>query len=255
MAAPPIEESAETGETVERRWSNRMRRRRRNRGTWFPVLGTEISESETGTATFLTYTQNTSTVVGSGGFSGPDPTALVNDETLNNQAAGVSLRDAVEGNAWLCQRVVGSIFCRVHNPSQGSFAGDFLCAAALAVLPTDDESGAIALDSEEYSPFRAENSANPWLWRRVWALTDPGIAAIPQGAYPSSNAHYGDMRSGPFLDTKGSKRIIQREQRLFIITEIVPLEMDESFPGEIEWTYDLRVFGAMVKQRNRSTFK
>lgn len=227
-----------------------MRGKRRNRGTWFPILATEAEEAPYG-ATFFRYSDDITGA--SGPYSAATATPLVADFTENDtNQAGVSLRDFVEGQSWLCNRVVGQVFAEFGSAAQTT--NEIVAAAGLAVLPSD-ETGAPALENGEFAPFNAANSANPWLWRRTWLLRNPGQTDSALGRVPACNILYGDMRSGPFLDTKGSKRMITREQRLFFITQIAtPSLIEPTDDPTVIWTYDLRVFGQMVRTKNRSTF-
>jgi len=67
---------------------------------------------------------------------------------------------------------------------------------------------------------------------------------------------YGSVKEGTHIDTKGSKRMIRREQRLFFVTAVSAINpVDAPINVQVHWTYDIRLIGKMVRQVNRSTFK
>lgn len=238
-----------------------MRRRRRNRSTWFPVVPTYVGE---GSGIGYTWFQYGQILPATYAASQAIATPLVPDTTITpEQTDGQysSLRDFVEGQTWTCERVVGSIFCHCNNSTELG-VGALICCAALAVLPIDVSDGSDPdvpeLLNDDYQPLAAQNAYNPWLWRRTWLLGNPGLADTQEFAFlPTSNTYYGDMRSGTHLDTKGTKRSIQREQRLFLVTQIgsANLGVDPDNGTNVHWTYDLRILGGMRTAKNRSTFK
>jgi len=220
-----------------------MRRRRTNRSTWFPTLGTSIGDDYAVTPVIYFDGVSVGDTVGS-----PSASALVNDETHQPEATGISLRDAVEGQTYRCDRIVGNIFAGWRDLGVEG-ASDVIACAALVVLPVDDETQSPELTEAEYAPLASENSAQPWMWRRTWLLGS-GTSEMP-----SSNINYGTAVGGPFVDTKGVKRIIQREQRLFLVTQVMKVDPSAEPGVAVDWRIDLRVLGQMVRKKNHSTFK
>lgn len=236
-----------------------MRRRRKSAGSWFPILPTYYGESNTG----VTWTESTLTVP-----QNPQPgdthiqaIPLTFDGTKSvNQTEPVaqsnSLLDFVQGQDYVAKRIVGNVW--FNHPG---FDGDTVpggptrsvCCITLAVLPVGDD-GSIAMDAEDFNPFFAANSQQPWLWRRCWQLADSSKYFLP-----ATTNWYGSIKEGGFLDTKGTSRRITKEQRLFLIAAAGILDVDTEGPSEANtqfvFGYDLRLFGSMRSSRNRSTFK
>lgn len=244
-----------------------MRRRHKRRATWFPILG-----FDTGAAAAL-GAQSTvdvrSTSVSNDGsenalFIPIIPDVTVPPEQLQTPLgdAGVvtTLRDFVEGQTCIIERVVGNIQHElVPSIEKGSEERIIVCSA-IAVIPTaDDGSGNPAVSAPELDPLRADNSSQPWLWRRVWILGDePRMElTIPAaGTRLPQNNLFGSVAEGSKIDTKGTRRAIRREQRLFLIHSF--LNAFPSAEGEarvINSFADLRVIGRLVRSTNKSTFK
>lgn len=238
-----------------------MRRNRRNRATWFPVLGFENVQGQ-GLST-VDVRELTVNAVGTPNVIAipiiPDiDTPVESGQGTADGAPVRSLRDIVEGQSCLIERIVGNIVWSVElNLTQGVNSNTALACSAIAVLPTvDDGSGDPAIPADEFDPLRADNSANPYLWRRVWALGDtaPNVNGFATGL-PTNNL-YGSLAEGSKIDTKGTKRMIRREQRIFLIHSVL-----QPFPGAegtdmfLRVYADLRVIGQMVKAKNRSSFK
>lgn len=243
--------SDEIVETV-RTGTNMQRRKKRYNGTWLPVNPTTYPDSPFG----LTWTEDTLTI--NAGSAAPGITTvkaipLTLDETASVDAndPGVSLRDFVEGQDYICKRVVGNTW---FNAPQGGSEIHLrsICCLALAVLPVDDESAQDqpSIDAVQWHPLVADNAQQPWFYRRTWQLGNPFV-----NYYPGTSSWYGGQTTQ--LDTKGTARRITKEQRLFLIAAAGILEMSAGEPEfDLTWTfgYDLRIFGAMRRSKNRSTF-
>jgi len=226
-----------------------MRRKRRNRSTWFPVLPTALED----TSEFATWTDYIDTIVAGQIFSPVSATPITLDftELPNAATAGTSLRDVVEGQSFLLDRIVGSVFAkRIDENIQ-----DVLACAALAVFPAADNGGA-DLNNSEGNPFNPDNSQQPWIFRRVWKLESTATLDVAIRPPVRTNMQYGSVKEGTHIDTKGSKRMIRREQRLFFVTAVSAINpVDAPINVQVHWTYDIRLIGKMVRQVNRSTFK
>lgn len=239
-----------------------MRRRRKNRSTWFPVLGTE---GEEGKPLNSVYTLNQTVELAYD--IAMEVTPLIPDYTNDPSTTGAdvdTLRDFVEGQTCIIDRIVGKIAVGLNQlPGSGSGFNTAACVvacAAIAVLPVDDDGIAITTATgEQINPLAAENLDKPWMWRRTWTLTNrlatgSGIQQYNYG-FPTSNCEYGSVMDGPHIDTKGVKRAIQRNQRIFLILanqDKTPGEPNEN--TELRWVVDLRVLGRMQKARNKSLF-
>jgi len=234
-----------------------MRRKRRNRATWFPILGFDLQNS--GSVGLSTVDVREITVQTTGA-----PNVIIipiipdidippeTSQTLSGQVV-TPLRAFVEGQSCLIERIVGKIQVGVRTNTNPGALSDIHFAAALAVVPTEDDgTGNPAVDAFELDPLRANNSHQPWLWRRTWSLSNPaGTATLP--AFPQNNA-LGSAPEGSFIDTKGTKRMIRREERIFLIYSVVPLFTDAASTVQVVCTADLRVIGTMVKAHNKSHF-
>lgn len=228
-----------------------MRRKRRNRSTWFPVLPTNVTVGETVENT--TWTNYDDTIDVATLFSSVSATPITLDftELPSAASAGQSLRDTVEGQSFLLDRIVGSVFCTRFDTTNTQ---PCLAAAAIAVFPANDNGGA-DLSNSEGNPFNADNAQQPWLWRRVWRLEAATVSGADGRPAIRTNIQYGSVKEGTHIDTKGSKRMIRREQRLFFVTALSAFVPVVGNSIGVEWTYDVRLIGKMVRQVNRSTFK
>jgi len=237
-------------------------RRRRVKSTWFPVLGTDRGNGNPLSSVFTEFT--TINFSAAADFQvtplipdySEDPSTSTNEQTL---------RDFVEGQTSIIDRIVGKITCHfLQNVGSGeSFFQPIMAVAGagIAVLPVDDSGTAITTGTgEEINPLLAENLDKPWLWRRTWTLVNNAQASVeglffkPRG--PASNTEMGSVMDGPHIDTKGVKRAIQRNQRIFLIfgaADVTPGDVSNE-DGSMFWTVDLRVLGRMRKARNRSIF-
>lgn len=245
-----------------------MRRRRRNRATWFPVLGFETLAAAG--VNGLSTVDVRETPVDPNGSPNVLIIPIIPDIDVppeQSQTAGgnveTTLRDFVEGQSCIIERVVGNIVQEIRPAGNiASTTETIAVCAALAVIPTaDNVPGQPAISAAELDPLRSDNSAQPWLWRRVWILGDQpnpsGSGAGANGTNLPGNNLYGSVAEGTKIDTKGTKRAIQREQRLFLIYSFLNM-FPNAETGEFRTVRsfaDLRVIGSMRKAHNRSSFK
>lgn len=232
-----------------------VRRARRSRGTWLPPTPTVLGENPNA----VTWFQGTLTVQNALGADDQAAIPLITDETLNpgeGQLGGRTLRDIVEGQSYVLQRAVGKFWGALGQDADIDVGRVILCAA-LAVLPVDDASpSSPAMDAQDWHPLYVQNAMAPFLWRRTWVLSN-NVHSSNQFFYPNSTAAYGSVADGGNIDTKGTARRIDKEQRLFLLLGVQVLE---SLGVGVEianigYGYDLRFFGALRKSRNRSSFK
>lgn len=239
-----------------------MRRRRRNRSTWFPILGfdTGVAANVNGLSTvdfraFAVPATGAATVV---------PVPLIPDidvpaEQAQSNAGKVetTLRDYVEGQSCIIDRIVGNLQIGIVPSAAKTSSETIICCAAIAVLPVEDDATGVnlALSIEDIDPLRADNSAQPWLWRRVWVLGDEKQAGNEGHFFPQNNL-FGSVAEASKIDTKGTKRAIRREQRIFMVYSF--LNANPNIEGEsrtVACSLDVRVLGRMTRAHNRSTFK
>lgn len=236
-------------------------RKRRRRGTWFPTLPFGIGPE----GQLPTVPDVRQYVIPGGVSSNVDAIPVVPDQTPDDSAQGYTLRDQVEGQAYILQRIVGKIqwCCRQEEGLFTDIWPMIVCCTAFAVLPVNNDSefqGLPDLSSTEFDPLRAENNDKPYIWRRTWVLHNNAAysGGDPQQFWqgPSSNAFFASMHDGPHIDTK-SKRRVGRDQRLFQINSVLPVatsgNTSVSFGADARCVSDLRVFGTLVKQRNTGT--
>jgi len=241
-----------------------MRRsRRRNRATWFPVLGFENANLAINGLSTVDIRVMDATTNGAANVLAipliPDVDVPVEvGQGLQDGAPIRTLRDIVEGQSCLIERIVGNIQWECTQTFQGGENSNrIICCSAVAVLPTvDDGSGDPAIPADEFDPLRADNSAQSWLWRRVWVLGNQGPAINDTATGLPTNNCFGSLAEGSKIDTKGTKRMIRREERIFLIHNVL-----NPFPGAEATTVsataytDVRVIGQMRKAHNKSSFK
>lgn len=237
-----------------------MRKRRRNRSTWFPILGFDTTLAE---AAGLSTVDIRDMVVNVDGNPNIVIIPIIPDVDVppeQSQAGGggqvgTTLRDFVEGQSCTIDRIVGTIQAGYNTISTSGEVTQGILGVGIAVVPTaDDGTGNPAVNANELDPLRADNSAQPWMWRRVWVLETPSSSFF-QSRFPTNNASFSDMRSGPHIDTKGTRRVIRREERIFLIYSTQALVTGFTTAGSIRVAADLRVLGHMTRAKNRSQFK
>lgn len=202
--------------------------------------------------------------------------AFVNDTTFSQHAGspqGVSLRDEVEGQDWLLQRIVGSIFVAC-GAAQSQFTlgevwTEVIATVGILVARAEDDNGTIIdmANADDYDPQAVDNTANPWVWRRSWALSMPVSSLEPsppgpfRAVWPMTNAGYNSMREGTHIDSKVKRRVL-REQRLWMVSRVsgwsgqnAPAASGaQDLQPPVSFTSDVRIYGAMRRGRNRSAF-
>jgi len=244
-----------------------MRRtRRRNRGAWLPLVGTIYQDGQPDATWFsfgAEWAAATSPGVGDRFSFGAAATdyvgayVLTQDDTpdVDNPDAGSSLRDFVEGQEYVLERAVGKVTCGFWR-TQGEVASAII-AVGLCVLPVDDGAQTTpSLPINDYDPLVARNAQAPWLWRRTWLLSNNSLN-LTSPYYPETNTAYGSMADGPHLDTRGTRRRIRKEQRIFLVAsaQVQQIAAGGTQASALDFTVDLRLFGSMRKARNQSTFK
>lgn len=241
-----------------------MRRRRGARAAWLPVIPTDYGANK---VTWYETTLTFSSPVSPGDTSQFAIPLTFDDSSAQEQAGSIpSLRDRVEGQDYTLQRVVGKVWMSANRVQAFSDMElyELIGCIALAVLPADASTGDPALPGEEWNPLFSRNSQQPWIWRRTWRLDTPQVYQsesplefIGPQSYPTSTAGYHGLQEGGHLDTKGVKRRITKEHRLYLVAAagvITSIEVAEPVPSLIDWGYDLRALGTMRRARNRSSF-
>lgn len=250
-------------------------RKRRAKRTWFPVLPTVYGPGAGEAQTFF-HTNHVLSWSSEGPSSGVtqviDTTPLLADGDVNADqfSEDITLRDRVEGKDYVTTRIVGKIWGgpgwsqSVIDEQAVTGINQVIFAAGIAVFPADENTGDPALTDEEQDPFKANNSAGPWAWRRTWTMSNPSAIPLASGlasstfavGNPISIGGFGSMADGGHVDCKVGRRV-SREQRLYFVFAAAILDGNLAVSDEdmnITYGYDLRVLGAMRKARNRSVF-
>lgn len=234
-----------------------MRRRKRN-GTWLPIIPTTFGDEPstidaTWYETTLTWPQGNL----SPGDSAQNAFPLTYDDSaLQFNDDNASLRDKTEGQDYVLERIVGKGWFRNDGNAGESALREVIACLAFGVFPTTQEGG-IALPEYEWNPLFAQNAQQPWIWRRTWRLSQTGVWTGGTGAFPISTAGYTGLDGG-HIDTRGSKRRITKEHRVYIIAAaqvvVEDADVDPGVINQMSWGYDLRLFGGLRKPRNNSSF-
>lgn len=234
-------------------------RRRRQKSTWFPVLGTDNGGEFPLSSIFFV---NTDVAPGYGPSTFITPLIPDYTEDPSVTSGEPTLRDFVEGQTCVIDRIVGKITCHLEQ-FQNSEAENkpilAACCAAVAVLPVDDAGTPITTPTGvELNPLAAENLDKPWLWRRTWILANnkANVSTFPYVGSPTNTQYGAGLQEGSHIDTKGVRRAIQRNQRIYLILatqDVTSFELTDT-ASEVHWSVDLRVLGRMRRAKNRSLF-
>lgn len=244
-----------------------MRKRRSSRVTWFPNTGAQFLGNRFISLNFnqLVPELSDGTPVAQGNtslFCIP----ITRDYTKQAQAGSTdaSLRDYVEGQDWALKRIVGSIFVNIQGSAQTAAVAwpRVLVTCGLLIARAEEVSQAATdLDDGEIDPQAVDNIDNPWIWRRTWYLANPlSTTSLEIAGMPSCNMLYGGNMSGPFIDSKVSRRVT-KEHRLFFAGSIFGASQSgltvsgtkiQQVTANV-WS-DFRILGSMRKARNVSSF-
>jgi len=228
-----------------------FRRRRRRPVSWLPIF------NEQGRSYFKFAHDG----VGPAGGQVTNFFPLTFDIPTEAIAGGGAIQTLAdyEQSGYLLQRVVGKFFASIgeYQDAQTPQAAAVIVGFGLMVLRVDANTGQPLAASTpiNYSVLDNDNVRDPWIWRRTWMLSnglgedfaDPGDSGWSR--FPSSNAEYGSAVDGPNVDTKGIKRRIGPEERLFAICS------SESVFGDGSWhtryVFDWRTLATPIKMTNR----
>lgn len=240
-------------------------RKRRTRYQWLKVIGTvgpgADVEDDTGGIDFA-VTPNTN------GTSVVTIRSLLVDVPSDELVAQNLPMGTFSWNDYVIKRIVGKCFLGRIQAAVSTEANAYLVGAGLFVArqedvdisatPTPIGSDTAARARDNYSPLRAENNHEPWIWRRTWLISNRlSTAADTQGAraYPATTADYGSIQDGPHIDAKTGRRVRDGERLWFAVAARQwPLNVTADTSSNIFGHLDLRVLGAPRKNRKRSTF-
>jgi len=242
-------------------------RKRRTRFTWFPVIGGDESSSE---PNLLLSTTSRSFPIQIDSSVFTDVFPLIPDETREEAGASDQLVDFI-GTNWLIARLVGKLHLAysqdnsapggVQNiPPAALISAGFFVARADAnqpSVPIGDDNNL----GQDYSPLALATQREPWMWRRTWVLGNNAAPAtsgsFPDGfAFPATNSSR-SVVDGPHIDCKVKRRSSNDERLWFAISGCAwtpGTGSSAAQDGSVVYTLDLRVLGALRKQKNRSAF-
>jgi len=229
-------------------------RKRRRKFNWFPINPTMSGiESPRAVTWFHQSSQITLDLeLGDSAFLTAVEVLPDGTQQSSTQDEGTSLRDLVEGQEYVIERIVGKVWGAIEqDDTQDDSWKTAIIGMGLAILPYADDGG-LTLEPEDYNPLSADNAQNPWMWRRTWTMwnnTQPNLHTLGPTNIQNDGPEYG------FVDVKSVRRV-RREQRLTMCVAVDTMEIvGNGTVAEFAWGYDFRVLGAMRKARNSSTFK
>lgn len=180
----------------------RYRRQRRpgSRGQWFPTStasSTTIASSTAGTVALQP-------LISSGLDNTPDPNV-----TFAGASAG-QLGNALRGNSYLVKRIVGQVFAGCDTNANTGITEAFF---GLGVVEQTSAGGQQATEPARWNPWLDDTAQKRWLFRRFWLFSG---ANTVWASGLNNNTQTGDVRSGPFVDSKVMAKI-GYEERLVMI--------------------------------------
>lgn len=242
-----------------------MRKRRRTRYTWLLNTGTVGPAADTAAATngreFLIS-------VPANGTTAVSIVDLLNDTPSEDTviAATTLSMGASTQNEYFIKRIVGKFFAALDNNVSGragcytglgifiARAGDPEDFAGAENLPIG--SATAAVQRANYAPNALDNIREPWIWRRTWVLTQPGVAGgVADEHFPLSTAGYGSVADGPHIDAKTARRVRDGERLWAVVSACNwPINTTGANANQLRATLDYRILGASRKAHNRSAF-
>lgn len=255
-------------------------RRRKSRGTWFPMLGGTVQNGEgepfyiTSESMVLTLSETTLEPV-----AGVIPVTYDEPQEPGEQSSDThGIADFI-GNEYIVSRILGQCFIErtlnyQDNPvGQTDWPGIIVTAAFFVARAEDGQTefsdnvpvGWDAPDAwRNYSPQHAKNIRQPWMWRRSWILGSGSSSPLPEVAapfgpsnfstFPVNNVMYGNM-SDHRVDIKSKRRIHQDERLWFIVgARTLATALIATVPTEVHVNLDIRAFGQLRKARNTGSF-
>lgn len=222
-------------------------RKRRKQYTWMPVIPTTIGP-ETPGASWYDTENNVSPTAG--------PTILqafniVPDDTINADevSSETTLRDAVEGQEYIVERIVGRVWGTVQQSDTLNSWERAMLGIGIAVMPYEDND-TLALNDASVDPLGAANSDGSWMYRGIWPIYNNISGDLVLG--PTNIANCGPDYG--FVDARSVRRV-HRNERLTIVFSLHFMSPGTAVEQVIvNYGYDLRVLGAMRKAQGQSTY-
>jgi len=235
-----------------------FRRKRRNRGTWLPLDASVLSDGGPG-LTYFTTTVGLSPNIGERTALTTVPVAFdVTRQTPTSPAIGdLTMRDLTEGQDYFLDRIVGKVDAELdgNEGETGSQILDIILCMAFAILPVEDDGQTVALSDADFDPFLAQNTMAPFIWRRTWKLyNDLNPVTGAERTRPSTIGQYGSVMDGGHVDAKTRRRIAQNQRLFFMMQAITTGILGPAQAGSITFGFDVRLHGALRRNRNKSVF-
>lgn len=260
-------------------------RRRRARGTWFPIISSD-SEAQARAAavrpfvvTFPVNSAENITIITPVTFDAPQEGG-----TLDNED---SLADII-GSEYVLQRIVGKAYIArtaVQDANGNDNLGPVLVGAGFFVARANDSasgggedtpigSATAAERQDNYSVLGIKTTREPWLWRRTWVLGNSGSNRGVEGVagsssrgvgnlgsiaatFPASTTLYGSVADGPHIDSRVKRRVSQ-DNRLWLAITAVPFPLGSETGGTLvlglTGAFELRMYGSLRKAKQTSAF-
>lgn len=221
----------------------RFRRRRKPRVVWLPGPGTQLDTH--GGFTPLDPPQANPAAIEFAFDSSLDNPVTVNaplviDNPPTELFTGGSLTVWRQNNlnnatqlGYRLRRVVGDFFAVAFNANdQATQVAGVLLSAGIMVRRVDEATGLMTADGDVQS---INNIADPWIWRRTWALggRNEGSRLASEtwlDALPEATTDYG-TKWHQGVDQKTARRI-GPEERLFLSVTANPLPLNRTTGGD-----------------------
>lgn len=198
---------------------------------------------------------------------------VLEDTSSDEQTTGLPL-GVYQNNEYVIKRIVGKAFVNVAQVA-GSQKGAIVAGLGFFVARAEDSSENPAPGEEDfpigfrgnafdakvndYGVLNNTTMREPWIWRRTWVLSNQlTTAANEVTSFPKTNVEYGSVQDGPHIDAKVARRV-RHDERLFACFQVSPYPVAHSFTADandvvIHCAFEVRVLGAMRKQKGRSAF-
>lgn len=226
------------------------RARRRPRVVWLPVdrnnrAGSNPATSGTDSSLWVGNLTVGGGVIAAEVFPvvGDAPTNLA----LSGSSVGPTLSD-IEDSGYRLRRIVGKLFVGFDQIDSGPT--EVIVTAGFIILRCGPDGAPLAApgfaNGGFYDPANIDNQADPWIWRRSWALSngnaDPNIRTAP---WPGANTQYGSVADGAHIDQK-TARVVGPEERLCLaVKAIATIDSADQTQGFVELIGDFRVLASM----------
>lgn len=247
-----------------------MRRKRRTKYHWLYNIGTtgpqgDVEDDTSGLDWVLTVPANGTTTIQINDLLMDRPS----DDVLSQLVTGVATMGMVAQNDYFIKRIVGKWFVGCQQAATASPPNVLVAAGIFVARAGDEDDGAGAENLpiqafaapgaiNNYSPFRAENIREPWIWRREWILNNNASTSPTnpfRNVFQTSNTAYGSIQDGAHVDAKTARRVQDGERLFGVLTARTwPLNDVHDETVVIRAHLDYRVLGAPRRSRNRSAF-